>query len=199
MLLIGIFARQASDSSLLLALSSVALTIIFIVSVLAYLFIYKKESGNEVLEELGISRRSFRLIHIIIGIALFALVLFFTIIITAISIITNSVINTNASQVLSGQPVWFYIFVGLISPIAEEIFFRGFLVKRIGILPSALIFGLAHTSYDSTYGVEIIAAFLFGIAAGYVFKKTKSLYPSMIGHILVNSINLVFFLFFIHL
>ena len=84
--------------------------------------------------------------------------------------------------------MWFLIFAAVIEPINEEIFFRGFLSTRIGIMPSAIIFGLAHYSYNSTFGVEVIAAFAFGIISAYVYKRTGSVYPGIIAHILINSL-----------
>ena len=49
-------------------------------------------------------------------------------------------------------------------------------------------------SYDSTFGVEIIAGFIFAILAGEVFRRTRSLYPSIVGHILVNALAVLAFL-----
>ena len=105
--------------------------------------------------------------------------------------VVNTQINTNVNIVLSGAPIWFYIFVAIIEPINEEILFRGFMVPRLGIVISALIFGVLHSGYNSTFGIEIIAAFVFGIISGYVFKKTDSLYPSIIAHILVNTLAVI--------
>ena len=64
--------------------------------------------------------------------------------VTAASAVTGVQVNTNTASLFSGAPVWFFIFAAVIEPINEEIVFRGFLVPRLGIVPSALIFGLAH-------------------------------------------------------
>jgi membrane protease YdiL (CAAX protease family) len=34
-----------------------------------------------------------------------------------------------------------------------------------------------------------VVALWFGLTGGYVFKKTKSLYPSLMTHIMVNTIT----------
>ena len=87
----------------------------------------------------------------------------------------------------------FLLFSFLVAPINEEILFRGFMVPRIGILASAVLFSVPHLlSYSSVS--ELIAAFIFGIAAGYAFKKTGSLYPSIIAHALVNLISILPFI-----
>ncbi len=60
-----------------------------------------------------------------------------------------------------------------------------------GILISAVVFASGHLAYNSTFEIEVIAAFVFGVVAGYVFKRTKSLYPSIVGHILVNASSIL--------
>jgi len=83
----------------------------------------------------------------------------------------NLNIETNACNVVTGMPLWFILFVVLIGPINEELFFRGFLVKRIGIILSALLFAILHAGYGSTFGIDIIAAFIFGLIAGYISRR----------------------------
>ena len=40
-------------------------------------------------------------------------------------------------------------------------------------------------------GIDVIAAVIFGLLAGYIFKKTNSLYPSIIAHALVNTLTII--------
>ena len=72
---------------------------------------------------------------------------------------------------------------------AEEIFFRGFLVKKVGIVPASLIFGLAHYGYGSV--AEIIGAFMLGLVFSYAYKRNNNLLPNIIAHSLYN---LLFFI-----
>ncbi|MGC8730310.1 MAG: CPBP family intramembrane glutamic endopeptidase [Candidatus Micrarchaeia archaeon] len=88
------------------------------------------------------------------------------------------------------MPVYFLIFSFIIAPFTEEILFRGFLVPRLGIILSAIIFAVPHfISYLSIS--EFVAAFLFGLAAGYAYKKTGSLYVSILAHMLVNFLAIL--------
>ena len=97
---------------------------------------------------------------------------------------------TNVRQLLGGLPAYFFAFAVIVAPIDEEILFRGFLVPRIGIILSALIFGILHfLSYASIS--EFIAAFVFGLIAGYAFKRTRSLYSTIIPHMLVNLLGIL--------
>ena len=73
-------------------------------------------------------------------------------------------------------------------PLAEELFFRGFLLKKLGIWASAAIFAILHFTYGSI--VEIAAAFVIALVLSFLFLKTKSLYPSMIAHSFFNIISL---------
>lgn len=169
---------------------SAVLSLLFTSGSVAYLF-YRGLTPKKAKASLGIDRKSFSARMIGIGIALFIIVLLLELSIGIISSITGIPISTNVNMVFGAAPLWFLIFAVVVAPINEEIFFRGLLVTRIGILPSAVLFGILHASYNSTFGVEIIAAFIFGLLAGYVFKRTKSLYPSIAAHMLVNALALV--------
>ena len=182
------------------------------VAVFLYAKLYKRESLRDTLSFLGLSKDRISVNALWIGILLFIIILLLEIAVGAFGSFSNTTINTNTSILFTGAPLWFYVFVAVIEPINEEIVFRGFLIKRInigagaigsallkrsykpfwvGIILSAIIFGLLHASYDSTFAVEVIAAMFFGLMAGYVFSKSDSLYPSMLTHILVNSIGVL--------
>lgn len=143
---------------------------------------------NEILSKLGLSKSSISSKIIGIGLVIFFALFTLELLVNVLSNVIGTTIDTNVGMLLGSAPIWFYIFSAVIAPINEEIFFRGFLVPRIGIVFSAIIFGALHASYNSTFGIEIIAAIIFGLVAGYVFKKTNSLYPSMIAHILINTL-----------
>lgn len=86
------------------------------------------------------------------------------------------------------------ISVGVITPIAEETFFRGLLLKLysrklkviISIILTALLFGLAHGQLN--VGLD---TFLFGIILGVLSWKTESIYPAISLHMLKNCLAIV--------
>jgi membrane protease YdiL (CAAX protease family) len=86
------------------------------------------------------------------------------------------------------------VLVGILGPIAEEIFFRGFvlpgLVKRFGVvralLLSSLIFGLFHIDPGA-----IVPTFALGLVLGWVYLKTGSIWPAMFAHGLHNTVAVV--------
>ena len=149
----------------------------------------KKNMKHEsIASMLGLSRDRLTLQLVLLGVVIFIIIFLFEVAISLISLATNVKINTNVSSVFAGAPFWFMIFLAVIEPINEEMLFRGLMVPRIGIVFSSLLFAAGHVSYDSTFGIEVIFAFVFGIIASYMFRKTKSLYPSITAHILVNTL-----------
>jgi len=81
--------------------------------------------------------------------------------------------------------------VGILAPIAEELFFRGLLYDWFrqktgvvgGILISSGLFGLAH--YDSLAVVG--SSFVMGLAMAFAVEKTRSLWISIFMHIATNT------------
>lgn len=91
------------------------------------------------------------------------------------------------------------IFVSILGPIIEEIFFRGFLYsaarKRFGVLSgvllSAVLFSMLHTNIAGFIPIMIL-----GILMAFLYETTGSLIAPMAVHIFHNSI-IVGFVFFI--
>ncbi len=85
------------------------------------------------------------------------------------------------------------------APIFEELFFRGLLqplVSRtfgsaVGILLTAMLFGVLHLSEYAKVWQYGVAITLVGIALGYVRARSKSLIPSTIMHGCFNAVSVV--------
>ncbi len=83
-----------------------------------------------------------------------------------------------------------YLTVAIAAPICEECLFRGIILSallrryspRKAIIWSAIIFGIAHLN-----PWQFIAAFLIGCAIGWLFWRTKSIWPGIFMHWLNNS------------
>ncbi len=152
-------------------------------------------SAQEIVSALGIGRNRLSARNLFLGILIFLAIFAISLSTGIIGAITGTQISTNTSLILASEPLWFYIFTFTITPLCEEALFRGLMVPRLGIIISAIIFGLGHASYDSTFAIDVIVAIVFGLIAGWAFKKTKSLYPSMLAHGLVNLLAVVAFVF----
>jgi membrane protease YdiL (CAAX protease family) len=99
-----------------------------------------------------------------------------------------------ALQKIAGLKLMLMAFgVTLLTPIAEELFFRGLLLSLyakkvkflVGVFVGAVLFGLAHLQLNVS-----VDTFLFGIALGLLTWQTESIYPAIALHILKNGLAL---------
>ncbi|WP_242216743.1 CPBP family intramembrane glutamic endopeptidase [Bacillus cereus group sp. BfR-BA-01380] len=85
------------------------------------------------------------------------------------------------------QSVIYILSVAVITPVKEEIMYRGilyrFLEKKyhflVGLIVSSVVFGLLHGGFP-------ITAMIMGMVLAILYKKTQSILPSMILHIVWN-------------
>ncbi len=83
-------------------------------------------------------------------------------------------------------PPLYLLYFFLVRVLGEEIFFRAFLVPRIGIIPSSIAFGLLHFGYWSVS--EMVGAALLGIILAVAYKQNKTIVPNYIAHLLYNLV-----------
>lgn len=83
--------------------------------------------------------------------------------------------------------------LALTSAIAEEVFFRGWLLPAIGLIPSSLIFGALHYA-PRTRGmwIWIPMAIGMGLVFGLMFKTFGTLTAPALAHFVINYRNLHF-------
>jgi membrane protease YdiL (CAAX protease family) len=82
------------------------------------------------------------------------------------------------------------------APVAEEIFFRGFLfpglVRPLGavwaIVASSLIFGMFHISNLETIGL-VLPIGAVGALFAWLYYRTGSLWPSILSHMMFNTVG----------
>lgn len=109
-----------------------------------------------------------------------------------------SVTNTSALSIApQNNPLWLeiliYLYICLLGPIMEELIFRGVLLDGLrkygntfGIIMSAVLFGLMHQNFS-----QCLPAVCMGLVWAYIAVKYNSLVPSMILHIINNSMSAV--------
>jgi len=94
--------------------------------------------------------------------------------------------------------IYMCLFTGVLGPVIEEIFFRGFVYGALrkkagifgGIMISAVFFACVHTNPAS-----FLPILCLGILLAYLYEKTGSLIPSLTVHILHNSASLALLVF----
>ncbi len=88
---------------------------------------------------------------------------------------------------------WGYVAIGILAPLAEEIVFRGAILRTllnmvskknhwVAIMISAAIFGVAHGNV-----AQLVNALLMGLLLGWMYYRTKSLVPGILMHWVNNT------------
>lgn len=88
-----------------------------------------------------------------------------------------------------------FAIVGVLAPVAEEIFFRGFLLAALvsvvgglrGALVSSAIFSVAHLNVGTLFPI-----FVMGILLSWLYLRTGSIWPPIIAHAAQNILALIF-------
>jgi membrane protease YdiL (CAAX protease family) len=97
----------------------------------------------------------------------------------------------NDTLITGQNPILVFIMISIITPICEELFFRGMLFKRLrgmmsfvpAAIISALFFGLAHVSPP-----QIIYTGILGFLFAYVYEKYGSILVPMFCHFALNTV-----------
>ncbi len=103
--------------------------------------------------------------------------------------------DENTAKVFEGlmKEPWGYVAVGILAPLAEEIVFRGAILRTlldmmskknhwVAIMISAAIFGVAHGN-----AAQFVNALLMGLLLGWMYYRTKSLVPGILMHWVNNT------------
>ena len=109
-------------------------------------------------------------------------------------------INTQADfqTAAQGGPLSMFILLitgAILTPLSEEFVFRGVIANALnrygpwaGIVGSAAIFGVVHG-----FTVILLDAFMVGVLVAYLFRKTGSIWPGVVVHIVYNGLNLLYY------
>jgi len=137
-----------------------------------------------------------------VGVGLFAL--FGT---TAIGALWKSILGSDlpsngdelgTSHYSAAGYIVLFIFVAMITPVAEELFFRGLSMRAIskrygawwGIVASSILFGVLHVTTVSSLSAALVVPFIVG-AYGFLFalidSRVQRLGPSIVAHGIVNG------------
>jgi len=83
--------------------------------------------------------------------------------------------------------------VAVCSAVAEELVFRGLLMPWLGLVPQAILFGVAHAQLSGpSRWVWVAWATVVGLALGAICELTGSLLGPMLSHALINGLNLAY-------
>jgi len=80
--------------------------------------------------------------------------------------------------------------MALMSALAEEIFFRGFLQPRLELAPTAILFGLVHFPFEKRLWPWTISAAGMGFVFGAMVETQGTIVAAVLAHFTVNYFNL---------
>lgn len=99
---------------------------------------------------------------------------------------------------IMGEP-WGYAAVGILAPLAEELVFRGAILRTLlnmmdkrwhwaAIIISAMIFGAVHLNIP-----QFVHATLIGLLLGWMYYRTRSILPGVMFHWINNTVAYVMY------
>ena len=107
--------------------------------------------------------------------------------------------DENTQQIITSmmKEPWGYVAVGILAPLAEEVVFRGAILRTllgimskknhwVAIMISAAIFGAVHCNQ-----AQFINALLMGLLLGWMYYRTQSLVPGILLHWVNNTMAYV--------
>ncbi len=155
--------------------------------------IFKSKKNNKLVNDENISLTKREILLLFVG------GVSFNILISAgiYFLVPREYIASYSAQIsnLSSSDLWIInlISVGIVSPIVEEIIFRyGIMGCFIDLSPvlaifyQAILFATVHGS-----PIQMIYTFILGITFGYLTYNTRSILPSMLLHISLNSSTII--------
>ncbi len=101
-------------------------------------------------------------------------------------------LHTSFRQILGRMSGAEIAFFALSSAFGEELFFRGAMQPSFGLVPTALLFGLAHIGPTRRFIPWTVSAIVVGLVFGLLFAMTGELVGVVLAHALINYENLHF-------
>lgn len=129
----------------------------------------------------------------------FSVVVFINVILTVLGFNVSEASNIKDLGLYFSVPSMFVLVT--FQPIAEEIFFRGFLLEKftmlvgspMSILITSVLFGIAHLSAGNVY--PAFMAGIVGLFLAVLVEKTQNLSASITAHVLFNLVEFSLYLF----
>jgi membrane protease YdiL (CAAX protease family) len=89
---------------------------------------------------------------------------------------------------MAALPIWKKALIVLSAMTVEELFFRSWLQKRVGLIASTILFALAHFTYGQP--LLLIGVTIISLVIGITFYRTKNVMPGIIAHGVFDAIQL---------
>ena len=112
-----------------------------------------------------------------------------------VSLLTGTPVTNPVEQMTANTPMWAnLLFVVILAPILEELFFRKLMIDRLrrygdltAILVSGIVFGVIHGNFS-----QFFYAAMLGVVFGYVYCRTGRLWYTIFLHMFINFFGSVY-------
>ena len=96
-----------------------------------------------------------------------------------------------AGQILwmASQPVAARLLISLMAGVSEELFFRGFLQPRIGMVFSTFLFAISHASYGQP--MLLVSVTILSLIYAELYRRRGNVWAAMTAHTLFDAIQLL--------
>jgi membrane protease YdiL (CAAX protease family) len=81
------------------------------------------------------------------------------------------------------------LLIPLVAGVTEEVFFRGLLQPRVGLVASSALFGIVHGAYATW--LQLVVPALAGLLLGYLYLRTRDLWAPIAAHFMFNFVQFV--------
>jgi membrane protease YdiL (CAAX protease family) len=95
------------------------------------------------------------------------------------------------SKVLVPLHVWEIAAIALLSGVVEETLFRGAIQPVIGLIPTSILFGLAHLVPRKAFVPWSVYATFAGFLLGSLLELTHNLFPVILAHTVINFVLII--------
>jgi len=191
------YLEEVDISEIVALQSQIIIIAVFIIVPILWYVLVNKLGTKEIFSRLKLVKDNLGTAFLwgfLAAIIIFALIFAITLALIAFGYDPNELSNIPDIQRLF-SPITIFFIVG-IQPIAEEIYFRGFLLEKIekyggnwfSIAITATLFGIAHFSYGKIF--PAMMPIVMGIVLGYIVFKTKNLYSAIVAHVAFNLTSL---------
>ena len=158
------------------------------------------DARTVVMSQLGLRTRSGQSVPVELGIGLGAGVVLWASVLAVVLIAAlvvgaaggfENLPNEAPGMVLwmGSLPVLIRLMVSLSAGVVEEIFFRGFLMPRAGLVTSNVLFVLAHLNYEQPF--LLLGVALLSVAFSYLTIWRGNIWPAIAAHFLFDAIQLL--------
>ena len=109
---------------------------------------------------------------------------------TARSTVWGSRLRAEFRKILGGMGPREVLMLALLSAFGEEILFRGVIHPRLGLFPTAILFGFFHFPIRRWMIPWSLFALALGLVLGLLTDQFRSLWPVIFLHFFINYFNL---------